>query len=147
MNTADIVITDIEVLNKGKKKSRPISYCTHRLFCKHPALLFLQNTIGPTACITLKREDLQLFNPELKWFVDIEWYYRLLKGKRVSHCKACKIQSLDGHEEQISKKLDIMQAFIQDKAIISNIHGSDVRLMLWLHEHLILGTKRLLGQI
>lgn len=147
LTDADVVIADIEVKTKDKKKNRWLSHLTKKFICRHPEWLFLQNAIGPTACIAFKRDQLQPFNLDLKWLVDIEWYYRLLKGKRVSICKSCKIQSTHGHAGQISQQLDIMQAFSQDKAIICQTHGNDVRLMLWLYEHLILGTKRLLRRI
>lgn len=147
LTDADVAIADVEVMTDGKQSKRWLSHLTRKLCCKHPEWLFLQNAIGPTACIAFKRDQLQSFNLDLKWLVDIEWYYRLLKGKRVSICKSCKIQSTHGHAGQISQQLDIMQAFSQDKAIICQTHGNDVRLMLWLYEHLILGTKRLLRRI
>jgi hypothetical protein len=144
---SDVAMADVEVMNSGKQSSRWLSHLTKKLCCKHPEWLFLQNAIGPTACIALKRDQLQPFNPDLKWLIDIEWYYRLLKDKRVSICNTCKVQSTHGHAGQISQQLDIMQAFNQDKAIICQTHGTDVSLMLWLYEHLILGTKRLLRRI
>jgi glycosyltransferase involved in cell wall biosynthesis len=147
LTDADVAIADIEVMNGGKQSSRWLSHLTRKVCCKHPEWLFLQNAIGPTACIAFKRDQLQSFNPDLKWLVDIEWYYRLLKGKRVTICKRCKIQSTHGHAGQISQQLDIMQAFDQDRAIISRIHGNDVRLMLWLYKLLVLRTKRLLRRI
>ena len=147
LTDADVAIADIEVMNGGKQSSRWLSHLTKKLCCKHPEWLFLQNAIGPTACIAFRYQQLQPFNPKLRWLVDIEWYYRLLKGKRVSICKACKIQSFDGHEGQITRNLDIMQAFSQDRAIISRIHGNDVRLMLGLYKLLVLRTKRLLRRI
>ena len=147
LTDADVAIADIEVMNGGKQSSRWLSHLTKKFICRHPEWLFLQNAIGPTACIAFKNLQQQPFNPKLSWLVDIEWYYRLLKGKRVSICKRCKIQSTHGHAGQISQQLEIMQAFCQDKAIICQTHGNDVRLMLWLYEHLILGTKRLLRRI
>ena len=147
LTDADVAIADVEVMNYGKQSSRWLSHLTKVLCNKHPEWLFLQNAIGPTACVAFKRNQLQPFNPDLKWLVDIEWYYRLLKGQPVSFCQVCKVQSNHGHAGQISQQLDIMQAFSQDKAIISQTHGNNVRLMLWLYEHLILGTKRLLRRI
>lgn len=144
---ADVAIADVEVMNDDKKSSRWLSHLTKKWAIKHPEWLFLQNTIGPTACIAFKRYQSELFNPELKWLVDIEWYYRLLKGRCATYCEACKIQSLHGHEGQISQHLDVIQAFQRDKIIISQVHGHDVRLMLWLYEHLILDIKRLLRRI
>ena len=147
LSDADVAIADVEVMTDGKQSSRWLSHLTRKLCCKHPEWLFLQNAIGPTACIAFKRDQLQPFNPDLKWLVDIEWYYRLLKGKRVSICKSCKIQSTHGHAGQISQQLDIMQAFSQDKAIICQTHGNDVRLMLGLYKLLVLTTKRLFRRI
>ena len=147
LSDADVAIADVEVMTGGKQSSRWLSHLTRKLCCKHPEWLFLQNAIGPTACIAFKRDQLQPFNPDLKWLVDIEWYYRLLKGKRVSICKSCKIQSTHGHAGQISQQLDIMQAFSQDKAIICQTHGNDVRLMLGLYKLLVLTTKRLFRRI
>ena len=144
---ADVVIADVEVTDDGRKSSRWLSHFTKKWGIRHPEWLFLQNAIGPTACIAFKNLQQQPFNPKLRWLVDIEWYYRLLKGKRVSICKGCKVQSTHGHAGQISKQLDIMQAFSQDRAIISRIHGNDVRLMLWLYKLLVLRTKRLLRRI
>ena len=143
----DVAIADVEVMNGGKQSSRWLSHLTKKFFCKHPEWLFLQNAIGPTACIAFKRDQQQPFNQDLKWLVDIEWYYRLLKGKRVSICNTCKVQSTHGHAGQISQQMNIMQAFKQDKAIICQTHGNHVGLMLWFYEHLILGTKRLLRRI
>jgi glycosyltransferase involved in cell wall biosynthesis len=147
LTKADVAIADVEVTDDGRKSSRWLSHFTKKWGIRHPEWLFLQNAIGPTACIAFKRYQAELFNPELKWLVDIEWYYRLLKGKRVSICKGCKVQSTHGHAGQISKQLDIMQAFDQDRAIITQIHGNDVRLMLWLYKLLVLRTKRLLRRI
>lgn len=147
LEIADVAIADVEVINDGKQSSRWLSHLTKNWCCNHPEWLFLQNAIGPTACIAFKRHQLQPFNPNLKWLVDIEWYYRLLKGKRVSICQTCKIQSQHGHKGQITQKLDILQAFSNDKAIITQAHGNNVRLMLWLYGHLVLGTKRLLQRI
>ena len=83
---SDVAMADVEVMNSGKQSSRWLSHLTKKLCSKHPEWLFLQNAIGPTACIALKRDQLQPFNPDLKWLIDIEWYYRLLKDKRVSIC-------------------------------------------------------------
>jgi len=147
MSQRDIVISDVEVAIKGERKHRLVNAWGRILICKHPILLFIQNVIGPTACITFRREKMQLFNPKLKWLVDVEWYYRMLKGVRVSHGKECKIQSTHGHADQITTKLDMLQAFRKDKVIISKTYGNRTKMVLWLYEHLILGTKQLLGKI
>lgn len=147
MKKSEVVIADVEVLNKGKKRHRLTTNFTQRFVCQHPKLLFLQNTIGPTACLAFRRNQMQQFNPGLTWLVDVEWYYRMLQGKQVSYCKNCKIQSYHGHERQITQHLNVMKVFRKDKAIINNTYGSKIQLAIWLYEHLILGTKKLLGKI
>lgn len=143
----DIVISDVEVAVNDKRRRRMVNVWAKRLICRHPILLFIQNVIGPTACITFKRENMQMFNPELKWLVDVEWYYRMLKGAHISHSGECKIQSIHGHADQITTKLEVLQSFRQDKTIIDNLYGKRIRIALWLYEHLILGTKQLIGKI
>ena len=39
----------------------------------------MQNTIGTTSCLTILNNDILLFDTNLKWFVDCEYYYRLYK--------------------------------------------------------------------
>ncbi len=143
----DIVISGIEVIFCGKRKRRLVNNWAKKLFCKYPLLLFMQNVIGPTACITFKRESIQMFNPNLRWFVDVEWYYRMLKGMRISYRRECKIQSIHGHSEQITSNLDILQAFNQDKIIISKLYGKKAQIPLWIYEHIILGIKQLKERI
>ena len=147
MKENEVVITDVDVLYQGKKRHRLTTHFTQRFVSQHPKLLFFQNTIGPTACLVFRREQMQLFNPNLTWFVDVEWYYRMLKGKQVFNYPTCKIQSIHGHERQISQHLDVTKAFRKDKAILCKIYRGKIRMALWLYEHLILGTKKRLGKI
>lgn len=81
---------------------------------RFPHLLFLYNYIGPCACVGFKRELVQYFNTSLQWAVDYEWYYRLLsKGKTVflAHNFIC---SYDGHADQISNNMAILDAIQAD---------------------------------
>ncbi|WP_197018851.1 glycosyltransferase family 2 protein [Prevotella sp. P6B4] len=147
MEKSEVVITDVEVLQHGKKRHRLTTNFTQRFACQHPKLLFLQNTIGPTACLAFRRNQMQQFNSNLTWLVDVEWYYRMLQGKQVSYYKSCKIQSYHGHERQITQHLNVMKEFRKDKVIINNTYGRKIQLAIWLYEHIILGTKKLLGKI
>lgn len=147
MKENEVVISDVEVLYHGKKRHRLTTHLTQRFVSQHPKLLFFQNTIGPTACLAFRRNQMQLFNPHLTWFVDVEWYYRMLKGKQVLNYPTCKIQSIHGQEGQISQHLDVIKVFRKDKAILCKIYSGKIRLALWLYEHLILGTKKRIGKI
>lgn len=48
-----------------------------------PSHLLRHNTIGPTACLVLRRERLQAFDERLQWLVDVEWSHRLLTAAGV----------------------------------------------------------------
>jgi len=48
-----------------------------------PSHLLRHNTIGPTACLVLRRERLQAFDERLQWLVDVEWSQRLLTAPGV----------------------------------------------------------------
>ena len=41
--------------------------------------IYAVNTIGTTSCLTILNNDILLFDTNLKWFVDCEYYYRLYK--------------------------------------------------------------------
>lgn len=41
--------------------------------------IYIRNTIGTASCLTILNEDIILFDENLKWFVDCEYYYRLYK--------------------------------------------------------------------
>lgn len=45
---------------------------------KHPELLFAGNTIGPPSVTMVHRSIVEKYNEKLKWFVDLEFYIRVL---------------------------------------------------------------------
>ena len=138
---ADITISTVCV--NGQKKKRHANRRLKEFVCNHPTLLFLLNVIGPCACLTFRKELLQPFNTDLRWLVDVEWYYQMLKGKRLAFVHALTIGSHHGHEGQISLTLFIKEAFLSDKAIIRTLypHNWTIKLMLFLYQQLILKRK------
>ena len=146
----DIVISQVNVIVNGHRNKQSFLCRWLKSFvCKHPAYLFLMNVIGPCACLTIRREHLQDFNTNLRWLVDVEWYYRMLRGKKFVLDKSLSINSHHGHQGQITQSLDVMKTFKSDKTEISQTYPSKrtIRLMLYLYQHLILGTKHLLRKI
>ena len=146
----DLIISQVNVINEEHQKNQSFLCQWLKSFvCKHPAGLFLINVIGPCACLTVRREYLQDFNTHLRWFVDVEWYYRMLCGKKFIIDKSLTIRSHHGHQGQITQNLDVMEVFKSDKSELSDIYSTNrtVRLMLYLYEHLVLGTKQLLRKI
>jgi glycosyltransferase involved in cell wall biosynthesis len=147
---ADIVISQVNVIVNGHQKKQSLLCRWMKSFiCKHPTCLFLMNVIGPCACLTVRREHLQDFNTNLKWFVDVEWYYRMLCGKKFIFDKTLTIRSHHGHQGQITQSLNVMEAFISDKQEILDTYTTNrtLKMMLCLYQHLILRTKHLLRKI
>lgn len=145
----DVVVSDVEVSINGIIKRRHFTTAIKRFFFHHPSLLFFTNAVGPCACVAFKREQMQDFNDKLHWLVDVEWYYRMFKGRKVFFAPQLTIRSIHGHEGQITQELDILRTFEHDKAIILGKypHHTAIKTMMWLYQHLILNTKKMLGSI
>ena len=143
---ADIVISTVCV--NGQKKRQHRNRWLKEYVCNHPALLFLLNVIGPCACLTFRNELLQTFNTNLRWLVDIEWYYRMLNSRKPVCIHTLTIYSHHGHESQISQTINKKETFLSDKAILYHVYQQDrkVRCMLFLYQHGILNIKQLFGK-
>ena len=147
---ADVVISQVSVvLNRQEKRQSLLCRWLKTFVCKHPACLFLINVIGPCACLTIRQEHLQDFNRNLRWLVDVEWYYRMLRGKMFLIDKSLTIRSHHGHQGQITQSLNVKETFKSDQSELMKTYATNktVRRMLWLYQHLILGTKHILRKI
>jgi len=49
----------------------------------NPAVLLAGNVIGPPSVTMYKNDQTILYDPDLKWLVDIEFYIRYLKGRKL----------------------------------------------------------------
>ena len=143
---ADIIISTVSV--NGQRRRKHSTRWLKEYICKHPALLYLLNVIGPCACLSFRREQLQAFNADLRWLVDVEWYYRMLSDRKTVCIHTLTIESHHGHETQISQNINTKEAFLSDKSILCRIYHQDkkVRLMLFLYQHFVLNIKQLLGK-
>lgn len=141
----DIIVSKVEVSVNSQQRHRRFPKWMLSLSVRHPALLFFLNAIGPCACVTFRCERLQTFDTRLRWLVDVEWYYRMLKGSRCHFDTGLCIESVHGHEGQISQTLHLPETFLKDKAILLPTYRNNtpVRLMLWLYQSLILRKKHL----
>jgi len=146
---ADVVVTQVEVQSGGRRKSRMVSRLLRGFASRHPSSLFFVNAIGPCACLAFRRSCQQPFDSGLHWLVDVEWYYRMLRGRRVVLCNDAVIESQHGHEGQITQQLDVAATFASDRSVVVTKYPrrAALRLMLWLYGHLVLGLKKLLGRI
>lgn len=137
---ADVVISAAEVERSEGSRYRVSTPLLRRFTMRHPAALFLYNTIGPCAAVTFRRQHLQFFNEHLRWFVDVDWYFRLLsgKGKHVAN-NAITVRSIHGHEGQITASLDVCATAKSDAAILATLPHITLaaRLAIWTFIHIL----------
>lgn len=71
-----------------------------------PGYLFNRNVIGPTGSLVIRREILPKYDTNLKWFVDVDFYFRLRREtKRWETVFGVEIGSIRGEHESITEKL------------------------------------------
>jgi len=144
----EVVVSNFEVSINGRYKLCRYNAWVKSFVLRHPSILFLIKVIGPCACVAFRRSLYSPFCEELRWLVDVEWYYRLLRGRRFTYDPSILIRSIYGHKGQITLNIDIMQTFRSDRSVLLRTHREkSVHIMLWLYKALILNTKKLLGWI
>ena len=107
----------------GNYRIQRIPFKIKKIILSHfPVLLYTTNIIGPTSCLIFRKNCMKLFNDKLKWLVDTEWYYRLLKGEKIRLCPDINILSHHGHKDQITGKMDIEDTEKRDRQIILKLY-------------------------
>lgn len=76
-----------------------------------PSFLFFYNFIGPVSCVVFKNNSKVMFNNNMKWLVDVEWYQRLFKRKTIKYYNDFQIFSTIAHDEKITKNINIKNEF------------------------------------
>lgn len=124
----DVVITKVKVYIQKEQRLRIVDKIPllWNLCLKFPTLLFVLNVIGPTACVAFKRHNTKNFNTNLRWLVDVEWYYRMLKNKKKIYLKDLHIHSQHNHTGQISKEIDIKQTNRKDIELLKSIYRNNL---------------------
>jgi glycosyltransferase involved in cell wall biosynthesis len=139
----DCVISNIKVHIKDEIKNGLCPDIVKRIVLKYPANLIALNLIGPTACVVFNRNLLQYFDENLCWFVDSEWYYRILKNKRICYLNNLYVSSLHGHKGQITNQINIIEKEHQDAKIIQNKYRSIVINAVFVLRKFIQSVKKL----
>lgn len=154
----DIVVSGIRVfVSNEESTAQPLSLtekkrhfppCVVRFFLRHPAFLFLANPIGPCACVAFRKELMEDFDTRLHWLVDVEWYYRMLRHRKVIYDDSTHIHSIHGHQGQITGRTDIPAAFRKDKKVLlQRYRHSAAHLMLVLQQLCIIFPKSIINRI
>ena len=75
LNPDTVYVCDLDIKRANKCIYLPSNLRVY-LINKFPSLIFRVNFIGPTASLIIPKNSLR-FNEELKWLVDVDYYYRL----------------------------------------------------------------------
>lgn len=101
----DLIINRCRLYKKNKSYFHfPLSLI--KILVLIPKFILLKNYIGPTATLCVKCSYKQNFNRNLKWLVDVDFYYRLLiRTKKIKFSKDTIGSNLD-YNKSITKKID-----------------------------------------
>jgi glycosyltransferase involved in cell wall biosynthesis len=68
--------------NTRKSINKTISQKEFQRIYKHPYYLFASNDLGPPSVVMFRKSVNELYDPALKWLVDIEGYVRMMQKYR-----------------------------------------------------------------
>lgn len=85
--------------------------------------ILFENTIGCPSCLTIKNEDLIYFDPNLIWYMDADYYYRLHEkyGNPTVLCEPTVIQFL--HKDQITNTLITKKIELEEQEYLKIKYG------------------------
>lgn len=103
-----------------------VSSIIRKIYFLSPEALFLRNTVGSPSCIVIKRERVLKFDRRLRWIVDLEWYYRILKQEFII-TKFSKLSYISVHRKEsisseIKSKVDDINNF--ERQLIKNDYAA-----------------------
>jgi glycosyltransferase involved in cell wall biosynthesis len=112
----DVFISSV-LIQRPEKTTYSLKFSNHlkKYILKYfPSYLMFHNIIGPVSCIIFKNDILTQFNESLVWYVDVEWYVRLIKNHKVKFLKNQTIVSILTHPQKITEFIDIRKEMISD---------------------------------
>ena len=135
----EIVVADIEVHRSDGKVYGLYPKWVKRIFIACPALFLAINAIGPCAVVAMRREAVEMFDARCRWFVDVEWYYRIFRHRNACYLPSVRIASQHGHKGQITNNINTMVEAKHDAAVIREKYRWHilVRLAVWVHIHVL----------
>lgn len=84
-----------------KSINKTISQSTYQLIRKDPFRLFAGNLIGPPSVVLFRRSMQELYDPQLKWLVDLEAYIRMIR-RYTSRYIALPLVTMSYNETQVT---------------------------------------------
>lgn len=138
-DNADVVVSNIMICNELGHTHGLYAPWFKKMTLRFPPSLFCINAIGPCAVCAFKRNVLTEFDESIHWFVDVEWYYRLINGRRISYNSSTCVVSHHGHQEQITNTIDITSEAKKDATILYRKYNENliVKSAIWIQIHVL----------
>ena len=135
----NIVICNILIRNNYGQSYKLYPTWIKKIFIHAPSLLFLVNAFGATAVFSFKKELLTHFDDRLRWFVDVEWFFRLMKNHSVYYLPYTLIESYHGHKYQITNTINQMLTARNDATIIKKKYAKSlvIRIVLIINIYIL----------
>lgn len=107
--SVDVVVGRVKLLNNAGQRSTthfPL-FLSRFLIGKLPEYIYLRNFIGPVSCLIFRRNLSVYFDVNLRWFVDVDFYYRLrLKTKKWLFLDNHSVCSIINRPASISRQIE-----------------------------------------
>lgn len=139
LEKTDVVVSNIKVKNGDGHSYHLYASWVKRLFLYFPSFLFCINAIGPCAVVSFRKECMQMFCEQLRWFVDVEWYFRMFTASKVSYLSTTIVLSHHGHLEQISQNINVKTEAENDLVVLRRMYSacSAVCLAAWIQINIL----------
>jgi glycosyltransferase involved in cell wall biosynthesis len=96
-----------------------------------PKYIFYRNVIGPTGVLIVKKSLYPKFNEDLRWFVDVECYYRIfVKRPEIQNWDDINIVSLINRGDgsitgQMTKNKELKNLKTKERGLILDMYGDN----------------------
>lgn len=106
-NPPDVLILDCLIADSRSGRTRRHVDGLLRLLVarRFPEYLFTRNVIGPTSAVVARRSLYPRFDGALRWLVDVDAYYRLLRAARAVSLSETAVASIVGRTDSITASL------------------------------------------
>ena len=88
---------------KGRTTNKTIRQSAFHAIRKDPYRLFADNLIGPPSVVLFRRSMQELYDPQLKWLVDLEAYVRMIRRYSVRYI-ALPLVTMSYNETQVTNE-------------------------------------------
>lgn len=101
---ADVLFSGYLSFDEKSSQSlqKTISQNTFQLIRKDPHRLFANNLIGPPSVVLFRKSMQELYDPQLKWLVDLEAYVRMIR-RYTSRYIALPLVTMSYNETQVTR--------------------------------------------